>query len=1001
MSSSSCWYGKPSQLISLNVVGLNLQGTGKSTGFFITKEIKVTIFQIKISVRTFTWRLTRTFDELKEFYMRFCDEVGLSIGSGIGRVAIETQFPRGNEGEDDVMVLVERRELMESFLQEVTAKIDYRRYKPLARLIEISENLSRVQVMGSKIVKAVRRFMGRCKLNLSLYKFYSKELLDFVCTMEYGIEVYDASVVRAPELLVLSGASAVQQHPSSGPTTPGLNNNNSCYENNPEIQVLWIDVCEEPALSRVCVAPRSKFELPKKFEDERLTHGIYLSDIAEIRRGASSFSFQCPGCRWLRPDMCLSIVGSERTLDIQFTSEEAISRFLFIDMLNLLSMQSLSMPEITLRDRHFKRINPASSVKNVKRALTPMEQLNGQKLTDLLITGIEVDEESYSPYYGAFISRKLLQYNPVERRLYLSVPCADAVIAGDSAATIAPIGVSDTDRPSFRSSFNNNNSLKRMSSVDRPSNRLDSAESYYDDERNSILSNSTVKSLLHCVSQAELSAVPVLDAVYDTEAERYSVERYSEGHLTPPPATQRKSVPSPNAGKIGESTDLPTNTSVTPAITPPAVSPAASMNNQAEGNTTGNPQLSAQQDNDLTTQNRSISVDDIAEVRPGKLSFWADGTDNVLCMSIVASESIICLPVPSAPLRDSFIRRFQAFVKMHRDVVGLDCDSPAVFKVQPHHQQLKRTPSNNSGPCAVLEPTIEEGGLDGEDDEVDDTVCHSTEGNTGIDAISANKAIEAEELPSMHQHQVANPITHVVADTADIHIVTSTPGTCTGIIQPLLDAPLDKDDCDAGEDNVTDRDSFTANDAEESRGSDAVRLSDTTFTHERNYGTYHSTGAAASTTTSTTATTNSSISTTASKSTVPSKISSTVITSSTVDGINHCLNESSVPDAFVTPPPRRRHSGGPAHTMHAFIMGQNGNGNQNSNHNSQTCHNTVQYRSVSTGDGGYVPSVVPYTAQPIYSHMVQHKPVSVLRRSTASRGGTASSAQSFAGEDLH
>lgn len=41
----------------------------------------------------------------------------------------------------------------------------------------------------------------------------------------------------------------------------------------PENWVVWIDICDEPALSRLCVAPKNIFALPVNCEDERLANG--------------------------------------------------------------------------------------------------------------------------------------------------------------------------------------------------------------------------------------------------------------------------------------------------------------------------------------------------------------------------------------------------------------------------------------------------------------------------------------------------------------------------------------------------------------------------------------------------------------------------------------------------------------------------------------------------------------------------------------------------------
>lgn len=38
--------------------------------------------------------------------------------------------------------------------------------------------------------------------------------------------------------------------------------------------ILWLDVCEDPTLSRLCVAPKEIFSLPLEQEDDRLANGM-------------------------------------------------------------------------------------------------------------------------------------------------------------------------------------------------------------------------------------------------------------------------------------------------------------------------------------------------------------------------------------------------------------------------------------------------------------------------------------------------------------------------------------------------------------------------------------------------------------------------------------------------------------------------------------------------------------------------------------------------------
>lgn len=120
---------------------------------------------------------------------------------------------------------------------------------------------------------------------------------------------------------------------------------------------MWLDMCDDMSLSRLCVASREVFELPKDCEDERLANGIFLSDIAEVRRGVTSSGFRQTSAMWIKPSMCCVIVGSERTIDIQFLTQEYVSRLEFVDLLNLLAMQSLSKAEVLSRNRVYRKCN--------------------------------------------------------------------------------------------------------------------------------------------------------------------------------------------------------------------------------------------------------------------------------------------------------------------------------------------------------------------------------------------------------------------------------------------------------------------------------------------------------------------------------------------------------------------------------------------------------------------------------------------------------------------
>jgi hypothetical protein len=96
-------------------------------------------------------------------------------------------------------------------------------------------------------------------------------------------------------------------------------------------------------------------------------------------------------------------------------------------MLNLLSIQSLGDKERIARNRRFARIFPHSSVKTTpKDFLHQLSQKNvremAEKLKVLLLEGIDVEEECFSPQLGVQIVAKKLSYVPHERRLYITHP---------------------------------------------------------------------------------------------------------------------------------------------------------------------------------------------------------------------------------------------------------------------------------------------------------------------------------------------------------------------------------------------------------------------------------------------------------------------------------------------------------------------------------------------------------------------------------------------------
>eukprot|EP01040_Poterioochromonas_malhamensis_P005636 gene5634-6056_t len=682
--------GNRKPLALVRIAGLNLQGKPQKSSMSIfsfgSRELQTTIFIVQFSIGSYRWTISKSFEEIREFHNVILTDSTLRSG----REYFTLPFPSGKDGETDTMILVERREMIESLLKEILNVLDFEIYEPLYTFMDAEPHVLYLSKNVKIITKVLRSQVARKRLTQRLFRFYSQELLNFMYTMEAGIEVY-----------------------------------NMDEQGEPDVYMLWLDVCEEPSLSRICLAPKKIFALPKAYEDERLANGIFLSDIAEIRKGASSHTFRSyPFTHLLRPELCVCIVGSERTISVQFIHEllpptpgnvvvvnsppsvpvdsrppsplpststaiatpstpppakkkMIVDRAYFIDMLNLMAIQSLTPSELKFRQRKFTRASPHSSVKVFpNHILTTKVKENANKLLSLLTKGIEVDEETFSPYLGIRIYQKNLQYDVNSRKLFIN---------SLTSATTTP--TADT------------------SSV---------SNSSFDDER--AMSTSPLLPLTVTVTGKELQ--DIVEAENEDEDEEEEEEEGDEevhrvGSNTPlleniEEEGSQNSNEDNNLGDDGERTSSSSQSSLSqrntmdslhnpeyynhpPALTNPGTLLASISGGGSKDHTPEEEQQIPHKNIDLshlkfdlTTQNRSIDIDDVCEIRPGKVSPLIDGVNiednDSLYVSIIASESILVLPVPSLVVRNNLIKRFQAFLLVHRDYAGLDSDTPTVFR---------------------------------------------------------------------------------------------------------------------------------------------------------------------------------------------------------------------------------------------------------------------------------------------------------------------------------
>jgi uncharacterized membrane protein len=84
------------------------------------------------------------------------------------------------------MILVERREAIESMLKEIVSVLDFEVYEPLMQFMSGSSHTSFLISNVNIIANIMRGLVAKKRLNNRLFRFYSQELLNFMYTMVSG-----------------------------------------------------------------------------------------------------------------------------------------------------------------------------------------------------------------------------------------------------------------------------------------------------------------------------------------------------------------------------------------------------------------------------------------------------------------------------------------------------------------------------------------------------------------------------------------------------------------------------------------------------------------------------------------------------------------------------------------------------------------------------------------------------------------------------------------------
>lgn len=77
---------------------------------------------------------------------------------------MKAPFPSGKDGETDVMILVERREMIEYFLKEVINNLDFELYQPLNVFIDAYSHMEVILKKLKIMIRFLRSIIAKKKL---------------------------------------------------------------------------------------------------------------------------------------------------------------------------------------------------------------------------------------------------------------------------------------------------------------------------------------------------------------------------------------------------------------------------------------------------------------------------------------------------------------------------------------------------------------------------------------------------------------------------------------------------------------------------------------------------------------------------------------------------------------------------------------------------------------------------------------------------------------------
>ena len=148
---------------------MNLRGTGEFDGILWNKkEIFTTDFMVVVSFRNFSWTIQKDFESCKAFLLEVLPSK---------RQAYEEAFPKIHDVNDDVFILVNRKEAMENFLHELVSTMDFLVYRPLFYFLSPKNEISPLIEKLKLIQAACRQFLTKVSMEVVRLVFLAFQIV--------------------------------------------------------------------------------------------------------------------------------------------------------------------------------------------------------------------------------------------------------------------------------------------------------------------------------------------------------------------------------------------------------------------------------------------------------------------------------------------------------------------------------------------------------------------------------------------------------------------------------------------------------------------------------------------------------------------------------------------------------------------------------------------------------------------------------------------------------